>query len=92
MTNGIKDYHIKKFSRLVQELDQLREDIQKYNPNVVFRLHDTSSLELGIHDGEGYPYVISEYFDCDAINDVGQESYCTIDKYEELGLHYFKEK
>lgn len=35
MVAGIKEYHIKKFSRLVQELEQLRQDIQEYCPEEV---------------------------------------------------------
>ena len=33
MIAGIKECHIKKFSRLVQELEQLRKDIEEYCPD-----------------------------------------------------------
>ena len=56
MIGGIKEYHIKKFSRLVKELEQLRKDIEEYCPDVVFRLNNSCMMEIGIDNGEeDYP-------------------------------------
>lgn len=93
MIAGIKECHIKKFSRLVKELEQLRLDIEKYCPNVVFRLSDTSIMELGIgSEDNDYPYIIQERLYCDCINDVGVKSYCIVDKDKEKELAYSKAK
>lgn len=93
MVAGIKKYHIKKFSRLVQELEQLRQDIQEYCPEAVYRLNTCQSLELGIDPGQfdDYPYIVAEDLLCDAINDVGTESYC-VDESREHELSYRKRK
>lgn len=42
MIGGIKEYHIKKFSRLVKELEQLRKDIKcpycgKYFDSIIIK-------------------------------------------------------
>ena len=93
MIAGIKECHIKKFSRLVQELEQLRLDIKEYCPDVVFRLNNTSTMELGIDKGfEDYPYIIAEDLICDSINDVGTESYCLVGEDSEKQLAYHKTK
>ena len=93
MIAGIKECHIKKFSRLVQELEQLRKDIKEYCPEVVYRLSDTSILELGIDSDDGdYPYIVQEMLYCDSINDVGDESYCIIDEDKQRQLSYSKTK
>lgn len=91
MIAGIKECHIKKFSRLVKELEQLRLDIKEYCPDVVYRLNNTSTMELGIDKGfEDYPYIIAEGLICDSINDVGTESYCLVDEDKEKQLAYSK--
>lgn len=93
MIAGIKERHIKKFSRLVKELEQLRLDIEKYCPNVVFRLNDTSIMELGIgSEDNDYPYIIQERLYCDCINDVGVKGYCIVDEDKEKQLAYSKTK
>lgn len=93
MIAGIKECHIKKFSRLVKELEQLRLDIKEYCPDVVFRLNNTSMMEIGIDKGfEDYPYIIGEDLVCDSINDVGTASYCLIDETREKELAYSKTK
>ena len=93
MIAGIKECHIKKFSRLVQELEQLRQDIKEYCPDVVFRLNNTCVMEIGIDKGlEDYPYIIGEDLICDSINDVGTESYCLVDEDREKQLAYSKTK
>lgn len=93
MQHGIKDYHIRKFSRLVQELDSLLKDIRAYCPDAVYRLNTSEFLELGIHGKDcedDYPYIISERLSCDDINDVGRASYC-LDETAEAELHYCKD-
>ncbi len=93
MIAGIKECHIKKFSRLVQELEQLRKDIEEYCPDVEFRLNNTSKLEIGINKGfDDYPYIIAEDLDCESINDVGRKSYCLVDEDKERQLAYSKAK
>lgn len=87
----IKKCHVKKFSRLVYELQHLLQDIQKYCPNAIYRLHDTSDLEIGIDTGdpEDFPYYTSMRLDCEAINDVGLRSYCLVSEDEEAELRYY---
>lgn len=93
MIGGIKEYHIKKFSRLVKELEQLRKDIKEYCPDVVFRLNNTCMMEIGLDKGySDFPYVIAEILDCESINDVGTESYCIVDEDKEKQLAYTKTK
>lgn len=87
----IKKCHIKKFSRLVYELQHLLRDIQKYCPDATYRLHDTSDLEIGIDTGDpdDLPYYTSMRLDCEAINDVGSRSYCLVSEDEEAELRYY---
>ena len=93
MIGGIKECHIRKFSRLVQELEQLRKDIKQYCPDVVFRLNNTCMMEIGIDKGfSDFPYIIAEVLDCESINDVGTESYCIVDEDKEKQLAYSKAK
>lgn len=93
MIGGIKEYHIKKFSRLVKELEQLRKDIEEYCPDVVFRLNNSCMMEIGIDNGEeDYPYIIEEILQCESINDLGRESYCIVDEDKEKQLAYTKTK
>lgn len=93
MIGGIKERHIRKFSRLVQELEQLRKDIKEYCPDVVFRLNNTCMMEIGLDNDIGdYPYIISEILECECINDVGSESYCIVDEDKEKQLAYTKTK
>lgn len=93
MIGGIKECHIKKFSRLVQELEQLRQDIEEYCPEVAFRLNNTCMMEIGVDKGIGdYPYIIAETLICESINDVGTESYCIVDEDKEKQLAFSKTK
>lgn len=93
MIGGIKECHIRKFSRLVQELEQLRKDIKEYCPDVVFRLNNTCMMEIGIDKGfRDFPYIVAEILDCESINDVGTESYCIVDEDKEKQLAYSKTK
>lgn len=93
MIGGIKECHIRKFSRLVKELEQLRKDIKEYCPDVVFRLNNTCMMEIGIDKGfSDFPYIIAEVLDCESINDVGTESYCIVDEDKEKQLAYSKAK
>jgi hypothetical protein len=93
MIVGIKECHIKKFSRLVQELEQLRKDIEEYCPDVVFRLADTSLMEIGIDSDDGdYPYIVQERLYCESINDVGSASYCLVNENREKELAYSKNR
>ena len=93
MIAGIKECHIKKFSRLVQELEKLRKDIEEYCPDVVFRLNNTCMMKIGVDKGIGnYPYIVEEHLLCDSINDVGTESYCLVDEDREKQLAYSKNR
>lgn len=93
MISGIKEYHIKKFSRLVKELEQLRKDIEEYCPNVVFRLNNSCMMEIGIDKGEeDCPYIITEILQCESVNDLGIASYCLVDEDKEEQLAYTKTK
>lgn len=92
MVNGIKENHIKKFSRLVQELEELQDEIKQYCPNATF-VSDTDNFALcvmGESEYTDYQYieVISEQLSSDNIADIGSA-------YEESeesmkDLHYSK--
>ena len=59
----IQKRHLKKFSRLVQELQELLKEVQQYCPEAVYRLNTCESLEFGLNaDGDDYPYYISEAY------------------------------
>lgn len=89
----IQKRHLKKFSRLVQELQELLKEVQQYCPEAVYRLNTCESLEFGLNaDGDDYPYYISEDLYCDAINDNGLESYCLLSEDEEDELRYSPRK
>lgn len=88
----IQKRHLKKFSRLVQELQELLKEVQQYCPEAVYRLNTCESLEFGLSDDEDYPYYVSENFYCDAINDVGNESYCLLSEDEESEMRYSRNK
>ncbi len=77
MIGGVKEAHIKKFSRLVQELYDLLRTIRKYNPNVCYRLLNCESMSIGLNSNEDddYPTILSEMLECDSINDVGTAVY-----------------
>ena len=89
MKTKIHKKHLKKFCRLVYELNELLEEIQKYCPEAVYRLNTCESMQLGIDaDFDCYPYYVEQTLFCNPINDVGSESYCLIDEYEEQELRY----
>ena len=89
----IQKRHLKKFSRLVQELQELLEEVQQYCPEATYRLNTCESLDFGIDsNNDDYPYYISEPFYCDAINDVGSESYCLLSEDEENEMRYSPRK
>lgn len=94
MVDGIKDCHITKFSRLVQELGELLDDIHEYCPEANIYV-SSDDVELWGESSGGSAndygeYVISEHIpglDCGA--DIYEECF---DEDAEIRLRYRKKK
>lgn len=91
----IQKRHLKKFSRLTQELMNLLEEVQEYCPEACYRLNNSAGLQFGIeadYNGDtcDCPYYIEERFYCEPINDIGSETYCLLSDEEAEELSYVK--